>query len=153
MSRNSESMQRSRDRALQTLDRLTAHRIADLTRRAGVRATKAESDSGPKAKGSHSDPVLNAVVRSMSKNRPPDPVYDTVEEIAKLLLEMAKAAMMIDEKVRFVVEGKERFKEEQTANCKVCERVVFRTPKDRIRSGMCQACYAAARRKTPDKTE
>ena len=147
MSRNAERIVRDRDRALKTLSALSNPLLAELTRRAGSRAeSDISEDRGPKAKGSHSDPTLASVVRSMSKNQVADPVFDAVKELAQLVSEMAQLALRIDDKVRFVTDTRKRAKESQIANCKVCEREVACTPADRLRSGMCQACYAASRR-------
>ena len=138
---------RDRDRALKTLNSLSDTVVTELVRRAGSRAvTDSTDEKGPKAKGSHSDPTLASVVRSMSKNRVADPVFDAVKELAELVAEMAQLALRIDDKVRFVTDTRKRARESQTATCKSCERVVMCTPADRLRSGLCQACYAASRR-------
>ena len=147
VSRNAERIGRDRDRALKTLNALSDPLVTELTRRAGSRAqTDSTEERGPKAKGAHSDPTLASVVRSMSKSQVPDPVFDAVKELAQLVSEMAQLALRIDDKVRFVTDTRKRAKESQIANCKVCEREVACTPADRLRSGMCQACYAASRR-------
>ena len=146
MSKNAERLIRDRDRMRKTMDRLTDSLLHELTRRAGTRATGDAKEDGPRSKGGVSDPTLSAVIRSMTRGSTPDPVFDTVRELAHMMDKMAKTCMTIDDKVRFILDSKERAKESQTATCKDCEREVMCTPSDRLRSGLCQACYQASRR-------
>jgi hypothetical protein len=127
-----------------SLARLTDGVMLDLCRRAGSRATQDSVERGVRGRGTHSDPTLSAVIR---RNEPiADPIFDSVRDIARLMDEMARISQKVDDLVRFVQTGKERAKQATIAECKVCARIVEGTPADRIRSGMCMACYQATRR-------
>jgi len=143
---NADRMKADRDRVTKTLAKLSDLRLADLARRAGTRATKDASTSGPRGKGDHSDPTLGAVLRSMSGAKVADPVFDAVKDLAHLLNEMARMSIKVDDLVRYVTTGAEQVKASQTADCASCGRVVECTPADRLRSGLCGACYQAKRR-------
>ena len=140
MGQNTDRMLRDAHRARQALDNLSDELIKDLVRRAGVRSTGEQTSSGPRAKGDHSDPTLGAVVRSMGR-KAPDPIYDGVKDIARMLADIAYLSVRIDEKVRFVTEVKERARQAAILHCEACGREVAGTSRDRLRSGYCQACY------------
>jgi hypothetical protein len=144
--KNADRMTRDRKRVEETINRLKPEVVLDLCRRAGSRAVKDASPQGPRSRNSISDPTLSAVVRSMSERTVADPIFDSVRDIARLLDEMARMSMKLDDLVRYVQTGKEQEKAKEIAECKVCQRVVYCTPSDRLRSGMCQACYVASRR-------
>lgn len=140
---NSDRMQRDIKRSLETLNRLTPSLIADLVRRAGTRATPERTQSnGPRGKGTHSDPTMASVVRKLSGDTLSDPIYDAVRGIALALDAIAKECQRIDDAVRFSTNGAERARESTIIHCEACQREVAGTPKDRVRSGLCQACYA-----------
>jgi len=140
---NRDRISRDVERSLKTLNTLTPALIADLVRRAGTRATPERTGAqGPKGKGSHSDPTLASVIRKMSGDDAPDPIYEAVKTLAQTLSDIATLSQLIDQQIRFVTQGAEREKESTIAHCQACEREVSRTPKDRIRSGYCHACYA-----------
>jgi len=149
--KNADRMIRDRKLVEKNLARLTDGVMLDLCRRAGTRAVRdASGERGPRGKGSYSDPTLAAVIR-MDEARVSDPIFDAVRDISRLLDEMARLSMKLDDLARFVQTGKERAKQAVITECKVCGRIVENTPSDRIRSGMCQACYADARRKASKK--
>ena len=144
--KNADRLVRDRKIVEKSLARLTDGVMLDLCRRAGTRAVRdAGGERGPRGKGSHSDPTLAAVIQ-MNDKRIADPVYDAVRDITRLMDEMARMAQTVEGLVRFVYNGKEEAKKNQTADCKVCGREVMGTPADRIRSGMCGACYQSQRR-------
>jgi len=138
MSKSADKMQRDVKRAKDTLDRLTPELIANLVRRAGTRSTGEKPSQGPRGKGSHSDPTLTAVVRRMTAENAPDPVFDTVKELALNLHEMMQLALKIDDKIRFVLEAGERRKTAELPECLACQEITLRP-----RSGYCPACYQA----------
>ena len=144
--KNADRLIRDKKRVEQTLSRLTDGVMLDLCRRAGTRAVRDYTPGGPRAKGAVSDPTLSAVVRKLSAENVADPIFDSVKDIARLLDEMARMSMKLEDLVRFVTTGKERAKQATITECKVCARIVECTPNDRLRSGMCSACYMAARR-------
>jgi len=145
--KNADRMIRDRKIVAKTLDKLTDGVMLDLCRRAGTRAVRdSGGERGPRGKGSYSDPTLAAVIR-LEEARVADPVFDAVRDINRLLDEMARMSMKLDDLVRFVQTGKERAKQATLSECKVCGRIVENTPADRIRSGMCGACYQSQRRK------
>ena len=144
--KNADRLIRDRRIVEKSLNRLTDGVMLDLCRRAGTRAEKDSTLSGPRASGTHSDPTLSAVVRKMSEVSVADPIFDSVRDISRLLDEMARMALRVDDLVRFVQTGKERAKKAELSECKSCGRIVENTPADRIRSGMCTACYHATRR-------
>jgi hypothetical protein len=146
--KNADRMIRDKKIVERTLSRLSDGVMLDLCRRAGTRAEKDTTSTGPRSRNSISDPTLSAVVRTMSHARPSDPVYDSVRDIAHLLDEMARLSMKLDDLVRFVTSGKERVRQSTISECKECGRIVECTPSDRLRSGMCMACYQARRRAT-----
>ena len=140
---NRDRISRDVERSLKTLNTLTPALVADLVRRAGTRAMPEKSASaGPKGKGTHSDPTLAAVIRKMSGDTSNDPIYEAVRTIALTLNDIATLSQLIDQQIRYVTEGAERQKESTIVYCQACDREVAGTPKDRIRSGYCMACYA-----------
>lgn len=141
MSRNADKMNRDRNRALNTLNKINETLIIDLVRRASTRATIEKNDSGPKGKGGISDPTLSAVMRSMTKAKVSDPVYDSVKDIATSLNDIAEICLRIDEKVRYITTVRESAKEAQIIYCLACNREILGTPADRPRSGMCLRDY------------
>ena len=143
--KNSDRMIRDRKIIEATISRLTDGVMLDLCRRAGTRAIADSVERGPRGKGTHSDPTAAAVIRKESA-RLADPVFDSVRDISRLLDEMARCSQKLQDLVRFVQTGKEQAKAQTTANCKECDRLVYCTPADRLRSGLCQACYQAQRR-------
>jgi len=143
--KNSDRMIRDRRIIDKGLSKLTDGVMLDLCRRAGTRAVKEGSSSGPKGKGSYSDPTLAAVIR-MNEVKVADPVFDAVRDISRLLNEMARLSMTINDLVQFVQDNGERAKKATITECKDCGRIVECTPADRLRSGMCGACYMAKKR-------
>ena len=144
MSKTTEKLIRDANKARATLAVLSDPLLADLVRRAGVRATsEPKAVEGPRAKGSYSDPTLNAVVRRMSSAKAADPVWDAVSEIATMLNDVASLCRSIDQRISFVTETGERVKQSTIVHCGACQREIAGTPKDRIRSGYCQSCYAS----------
>jgi hypothetical protein len=144
--KNADRLIRDKKMVEKSLGRLTDGVMLDLCRRAGTRAVRdAGGERGPRGKGTHSDPTAAAVI-SREDARVADPIFDSVRDITRLLDEMARMSQKIDDLVRFVQTGKERAKQATIAECKVCLRIVEGTPADRIRSGMCGACYQAQRR-------
>jgi len=150
--KNSDRMIRDRKMVEKAIARLTDGVMLDLVRRAGTRAVAdATGQRGPRSKGSYSDPTAAAVIRRESA-AVADPIFDAVRDISRLLDEMARMSMKLDDLVRFVQTGKERAREATTERCKSCDRIVECTPADRLRSGQCMACYQAQRRaKTQEK--
>lgn len=146
MSRNAERMTRDLKTARSTMDHLTEALINDLVRRAGTRAITEPSASGPKGKGTVTDPTLSAVIRSMGK-RADDPIYDTVQRIARTLADVATLCQDIDQMVAYVTTVKEFEQVKTIAYCQACGREVAGTSSDRIRSGYCMADYQAWTRK------
>ena len=146
--KNSDRLIRDRRIVAKTMDKLTDGVLLDLCRRAGTRAVSDATPSGPRGKGSHSDPTLAAVIR-MNESRVADPVFDAVRDISRLMDEMARMSMTVDDLVRFVRDGGERAKKATITECKECARIVECTPADRLRSGLCSACYMAKRRVKP----
>jgi len=139
---NADKITRDIERSLKTLNKLSPALVADLVRRSRYRATeKPRSVQGAKSKGTHSDPTLAAVVRKLSGEQGTDPIFEAVRTIAQTLNDMAQLAMQIDESIRFVTDVAERAKESTIIHCLACNREVAGTPKDRVRSGMCQADY------------
>ena len=144
--KNADRLIRDKKRIEKTLSRLSDGVMLDLCRRAGTRADRDSTPGGPRAKGKVSDPTLSAVVRNMSAQKVSDPIFDSVRDIARLLDEMSRMSMKLEDLVRFVTTGKERAKKATITECKICARIVECTPSDRLRSGMCSACYMAQRR-------
>lgn len=138
MSKSADKMNRDVKRAKETLDRLTPDLVANLVRRAGTRSTGEKPSQGPKGKGSHSDPTLSAVVRRMTAENAPDPVFDTVKELAQTLADIAQLTLKVDEKLKYILEAGERRKTAETPTCLACEEITLRP-----RSGYCPACYMA----------
>jgi len=143
MSRNAEKMNRDRNRALNTLNKLNETIINDLVRRASTRATSDAKPDGPRTKGAVSNPTLNAVVRSMSGNTTQDPIFDAVKDLAHILSNIADLSQKADDRIRFITDTTSRIKDVQVINCEACLREVAGTKSDRLRSGYCQACYQA----------
>jgi len=143
MSKNSDKMNKDRQKALATLNALNETLINDLVRRASTRATVDQSpDEGTKSKGGISNPTLNAVVRTMSGKKVADPIYDSVKELAVMLSNIAELAQRIDERVAYITDTKLRIKESEIVKCQACLRECGGL-KDRVKSGYCQACYMA----------
>lgn len=140
--KNADRMNKDIERVLKTLNRLSQETVNDLCRRAGTRALKEPGTPGPRGRGTHTDPTLTAVMRSMSEKRIADPIYDSVRELALVLADMVALAQKIDEKVRYVTQPDKQAKEAAVICCEACGREVAGTPKDRVRSGYCSACYA-----------
>ena len=143
MSRNAEKMNRDRNRALNTLNKLNETIINDLVRRASTRATSDAKPDGPRTKGAVSNPTLNAVVRNMSGNTTQDPIFDAVKDLAHILSNIADLSQKADDRIRFITDTTSRIKDVQVINCEACLREVAGTKSDRLRSGYCQACYQA----------
>ena len=143
MSRNAEKMNRDRNRALNTLNKLNETIINDLVRRASTRATSDAKPDGPRTKGAVSNPTLNAVVRSMSGNTTQVPIFDAVKDLAHILSNIADLSQKADDRIRFITDTTSRIKDVQVINCEACLREVAGTKSDRLRSGYCQACYQA----------
>ena len=143
MSRNADKMNRDRNRALNTLNKLNETLINDLVRRASTRATSDAKPDGPRTKGAVSNPTLNAVVRSMSGNTTQDPIFDAVKDLAHILSNIADLSQKADDRIRFITDTTSRIKDVQVINCEACLREVAGTKSDRLRSGYCQACYQA----------
>ena len=143
MSRNAEKMNRDRNRALNTLNKLNETLINDLVRRASSRATSDAKPDGPRTKGAVSNPTLNAVIRSMSGVTPQDPIFDAVKDLAHILSNIADLSQKADDRIRFITDTTSRIKDVQVINCEACLREVAGTKSDRLRSGYCQACYQA----------
>lgn len=140
---NAEKITRDIERSLKTLNKLSPALVADLVRRSRYRATeKPRSVQGAKSKGTHSDPTLAAVVRKLSGEQGTDPIFESVKTLAITLNDIATLCQLIDQQIRFVTEVGERAKESTIVHCQACGREVAGTPKDRIRSGYCQADYA-----------
>jgi len=143
MSRNAEKMNRDRNRALNTLNKLNETLINDLVRRASSRATSDAKPDGPRTKGAVSNPTLNAVIRNMSGVTPQDPIFDAVKDLAHILSNIADLSQKADDRIRFITDTTSRIKDVQVINCEACLREVAGTKSDRLRSGYCQACYQA----------
>ena len=143
MSRNADKMNRDRNRALNTLNKLNETLINDLVRRASTRATSDAKPDGPRTKGAVSNPTLNAVVRNMSGNTTQDPIFDAVKDLAHILSNIADLSQKADDRIRFITDTTSRIKDVQVINCEACLREVAGTKSDRLRSGYCQACYQA----------
>jgi hypothetical protein len=145
MSRASERMIRDAQKIRTTLNGLSDAVLTDLVRRAGNRATTewTDGEKGVRGKGHYSDPTQNAVVKKLSKGNASDPVWDSVQQIALILNDIAALTQSIDQRVRFVTEGPERAKESTIVHCQACGREVAGTPKDRVRSGYCMTDYQA----------
>ena len=75
--KNADRLIRDRRIVEKSLSRLTDGVMLDLCRRAGTRAEKDSTLSGPRASGTHSDPTLSAVVRKMSEVSVADPIFDS----------------------------------------------------------------------------
>lgn len=143
MTKSLDRMTRDIESIRKTLNHLTQPVLGDLERRARI---PVESDhqtggGGPKAKGSHSDPTLAAVMRSMSRPTK-DPIYEAVRDIATSLADMAQLAIKIQDRLRYVttLNGTEGATP-AVVYCQACEREVACTPRDRLRSGYCFSCY------------
>jgi len=143
MSRNADKMNRDRNRALNTLNKLNETIINDLVRRASSRATSDAKPDGPRTKGAVSNPTLNAVIRSMSGTNPQDPIFDAVKDLAHILSNIADLSRKADDRIRFITDTTSRIKDVQVIHCEACLREVAGTKSDRLRSGYCQACYQA----------
>lgn len=154
MSKNAQRMIADANRVRKTMEVMTDAVMNSLAHRAGSRATDdASPESGMKSKGSISDPTLAAVIRKVDGKRVQDPVWDTCKEIAEAMSEMARLATAIDIKVRYLTEPNKP-RELQVHHCEACDREVAGTPKDRIRSGYCEACYHRwTRRGRPARTQ
>jgi hypothetical protein len=143
MSRNADKMNRDRNRALNTLNKINETLINDLVRRASSRATSDAKLDGPRTKGAVSNPTLNAVMRSMSGVTPQDPIFDAVKDLAHILSNIADLSQKADDRIRFITDTTSRIKDVQVIHCEACLREVAGTKSDRLRSGYCQACYQA----------
>ena len=143
MSRNADKMNRDRNRALNTLNKINETLINDLVRRASSRATSYAKPDGPRTKGAVSNPTLNAVMRSMSGITPQDPIFDAVKDLAHILSNIADLSQKADDRIRFITDTTSRIKDVQVIHCEACLREVAGTKSDRLRSGYCQACYQA----------
>ena len=143
MSRNADKMNRDRNRALNTLNKINETLINDLVRRASSRATSDAKPDGPRTKGAVSNPTLNAVMRSMSGITPQDPIFDAVKDLAHILSNIADLSQKADYRIRFITDTTSRIKDVQVIHCEACLREVAGTKSDRLRSGYCQACYQA----------
>jgi len=143
MSRNADKMNRDRNRALNTLNKINETLINDLVRRASSRATGDAKPDGPRTKGAVSNPTLNAVMRSMSGITPQDPIFDAVKDLAHILSNIADLSQKADDRIRFITDTTSRIKDVQVIHCEACLREVAGTKSDRLRSGYCQACYQA----------
>ena len=143
MSRNADKMNRDRNRALNTLNKINETLINDLVRRASSRATSDSKPDGPRTKGAVSNPTLNAVMRSMSGATPQDPIFDAVKDLAHILSNIADLSQKADDRIRFITDTTSRIKDVQVIHCEACLREVAGTKSDRLRSGYCQACYQA----------
>jgi hypothetical protein len=143
MSRNADKMNRDRNRALNTLNKINETLINDLVRRASSRATSDSKPDGPRTKGAVSNPTLNAVMRSMSGVTPQDPIFDAVKDLAHILSNIADLSQKADDRIRFITDTTSRIKDVQVIHCEACLREVAGTKSDRLRSGYCQACYQA----------
>ena len=143
MSRNADKMNRDRNRALNTLNKINETLINDLVRRASSRVTSDAKPDGPRTKGAVSNPTLNAVMRSMSGITPQDPIFDAVKDLAHILSNIADLSQKADDRIRFITDTTSRIKDVQVIHCEACLREVAGTKSDRLRSGYCQACYQA----------
>jgi len=150
--KNSDRMIRDRKIVEKNIAPLTDGVMLDLCRRAGRRAeVDSTGERGPRSKGTHADPTAAAVLRKEAA-RVSDPVFDAVVDISRLLDEMARMSIKLNDLVQFVKTGKERAKQATVQKCKACDRIVECTPADRLRSGMCMACYQATRRAKPQES-
>jgi hypothetical protein len=128
------------ERIRKTLDSLTPTLVSDLVRRSRYTPTPPRPE-GKGASGTHSDPTLASVVRSMSGGNLSDPIGDSVREIAHALNDAAKLMEKIEQRVAFIYNTEDKAKRPSTARCEACDREVMCTPNDRVRSGYCQSCY------------
>lgn len=117
--------------------------ITELVRRGGKQESPVKSgDRVSVNRGSHNDPVGDAVAARLDKNHPEtDAVFQSVKKMAECLREMADLARRAEQYARFVLETEERAKEAEIVYCQACQREVANTPIDRLRSGYCPMCY------------
>lgn len=99
------------------------------------------SSEGPKPKHSVSDPVGNRVVAKLSGRTTPDPVGKTVKEIDRELMDIRRRSEILVQQLDFVLNPRDRHKDNYVAHCEACRREVACTTNDRLRSGYCMKDY------------
>ena len=104
------------------------------------------SSEGPKPKHSVSDPVGARVVAKLSGRKLHDPVGSAVKEIDRAIFEMRRATEVLNQQREFVLNPRERHKDNYIEHCVGCEREIACTPNDRPRQGFCAQCYRAWRK-------
>ena len=99
------------------------------------------SSEGPKPKHSVSDPVGARVVAKLSGRKVHDPVGSAVKEIDRAIFEIRRQTEVLNQQREYVLNPRERHKDNYIQHCEACEREVAGTSNDRIRSGYCASCY------------
>ena len=111
------------------------------------------SSEGPKPKHSISDPVGSRVVAKLSGRKVSDPVGQAVKEVDRALFDMRRASEVLIQQRDFILNPRERHKDNYIEHCVGCLREIACTPNDRARQGFCMQCYRAWRKEgQPNKT-
>jgi len=98
---------------------------------------------GPKPKHSVSDPVGNRVVAKLSGRKTSDPVGSAAKEIETTVFQMRRQSEILVQQREFILNPRDRHRDNVIQHCEACLREVACTTNDRIRSGFCYQCYRA----------
>lgn len=123
------------------LERFTLPVLAQMHRIDRYEATDVSGSGELKPKNTISDPVGNKVVSILSGRNQADPVGKAAKDIERELHEMRRRVEILVQQLDFVLNPRDRHKDNVIIHCAACEREVAGTTNDRIRSGYCQACY------------
>ena len=99
------------------------------------------SSEGPKPKHAISDPVGSRVIAKLSGRKVSDPVGSAVKEIEAALFRMRRETDILRQQLAFVMNPRERHKDNVIIYCEACGREVAGTANDRLRSGFCLKDY------------
>jgi hypothetical protein len=130
----------------EAMDYLTPDVLAELER---IWRISSEADGFP-AGGSGggstetSDPTLSAVIRRLTLSTEHDPRGRAAEIVAKNVEDAGRLLMAASRAARYclTINRNVSGREVSIGECDACERVVAQTQSDRLRTGLCSACYA-----------
>jgi len=99
------------------------------------------SSEGPKPKHSISDPTGNRVVAKLSGRKVHDPVGQAIKEIDSTIFQIRRMTEVLCQQRDYVLNPRERHKDNIIQHCEACGREVAGTSSDRLRSGYCLKDY------------
>lgn len=141
---------RNRDSALKFLQGLTDERLAEFFRRCEETSAidgygRGQSDTGRVSTGEVSSSTESAALALLEGTPLADVQYEALTAMCVHLRTVSDEIRAATENARFLlhVGAEKEGRESGLTDCRACARPVSGTPKDRLRSGYCQACYAA----------